>query len=145
MNDPLKEFGKRLRMLRKHYRYSQESLALACGLDRTYIGGIERGERNISLRNMCKIAEVLELPVPLLVDFDSEPPEEGMETIVYGRQKTKSVSEEDVVDFELASLEQRLKRMHEYVKNSYFAEGEDTILLDEGPDYKIVKIRRKHN
>jgi transcriptional regulator with XRE-family HTH domain len=56
-----KQFGERVRELRKQKGFSQESLALACGLDRTYIGGVERGERNISLINIYKIAEALRL------------------------------------------------------------------------------------
>ena len=54
-----KDFGDRLRKLRKPKELSQEALALACDLDRTYIGGVERGERNISLINIYKIAEAL--------------------------------------------------------------------------------------
>ena len=54
-----KQFGERVRELRKQKGFSQESLALVCGLDRTYIGGVERGERNISLINIYKIAEAL--------------------------------------------------------------------------------------
>ena len=52
-------FGERVRELRKQKGLSQEALALACDLDRTYIGGVERGERNISLINIHKIAEAL--------------------------------------------------------------------------------------
>ena len=54
-----KGFGERVRKIRKSKGYSQETLALMCGLDRTYIGGVERGERNISLINMHKIASAL--------------------------------------------------------------------------------------
>lgn len=54
-----KSFGLFLREIRKQKGFSQEGLALACGLDRTYIGGVERGERNISLRNIYKIANAL--------------------------------------------------------------------------------------
>ena len=54
-----KAFGARLRQVRKQKGFSQESLALACGLDRTYIGGVERGERNISLVNIHKIAAAI--------------------------------------------------------------------------------------
>jgi len=48
-----------VRELRKRKQLSQETLALACNLDRTYIGGVERGERNISLVIIHKIAEAL--------------------------------------------------------------------------------------
>jgi transcriptional regulator with XRE-family HTH domain len=54
-----KHFGERVRELRKQKGLSQEALALACELDRTYIGGVERGERNISLINIYKIAVAL--------------------------------------------------------------------------------------
>ncbi len=54
-----KDFGARLRSIRQRTGLSQEALALACGLDRTYIGGVERGERNISLVNIHKIANGL--------------------------------------------------------------------------------------
>lgn len=54
-----REFGERLRSIRQAKELSQEALALACELDRTYIGGVERGERNVSLLNICKIARAL--------------------------------------------------------------------------------------
>lgn len=54
-----KSFGERVRAIRKSKELSQETLALACDLDRTYIGGIERGERNISLVNIYKVADAL--------------------------------------------------------------------------------------
>jgi len=58
-----KAFGRRVRELRQEKGLSQEALALACHLDRTYIGGIERGERNVSLINIRKIAEGLGVSV----------------------------------------------------------------------------------
>ena len=58
-----KSFGERVRKLRKVKGLSQEALALACDLDRTYIGGIERGERNVSLINIQRIADALGVPV----------------------------------------------------------------------------------
>jgi ribosome-binding protein aMBF1 (putative translation factor) len=54
-----KNFGKRVRDIRRQKELSQEALALVCNLDRTYIGGVERGERNISLINIYKISEAL--------------------------------------------------------------------------------------
>jgi transcriptional regulator with XRE-family HTH domain len=57
--DILARFGRRLRDLRKARRFSQEAFAAECGLDRTYISGIERGRRNVSLRNIELIAKTL--------------------------------------------------------------------------------------
>lgn len=62
------EFGQRVRKLRRERGFSQESLALASGLDRTYVGGVERGERNISLINIYKIAYAIGTPVKELFE-----------------------------------------------------------------------------
>lgn len=59
----LKEFGQRVRELRKGQGYSQESFAAECGLDRTYMGGVERGERNLSLKNIYLVATTLGISV----------------------------------------------------------------------------------
>jgi transcriptional regulator with XRE-family HTH domain len=61
-------FGQRLRDLRKQHGFSQEQLALACGIDRTYVSGVERGVRNISLRNLEKLAQVLEVSLSELME-----------------------------------------------------------------------------
>jgi len=55
----LQAFGRRVRQLRSERGWSQERLAEECGLHRTYVGGIERGERNVSLVNIEKIASAL--------------------------------------------------------------------------------------
>jgi transcriptional regulator with XRE-family HTH domain len=55
----LVRFGNRVRELRKKKGLSQEGLALESGLDRSYVGGVERGERNISLENIEKLAKAL--------------------------------------------------------------------------------------
>lgn len=57
--DITKRFGERLRKLRTAKGLSQEAFAEKCDLDRTYISGIERGVRNISLRNIHAIATAL--------------------------------------------------------------------------------------
>jgi transcriptional regulator with XRE-family HTH domain len=62
-----RHFGRRIRRLRKERGLSQEDLALACDLDRSYIGGVERGERNVSLVNIHRIAGALDVePAELL-------------------------------------------------------------------------------
>jgi transcriptional regulator with XRE-family HTH domain len=59
MEDIRIRFGKALRRRRQRLGVSQEEFADMCGLDRTYIGGIERGERNVALVNIEKIAKAL--------------------------------------------------------------------------------------
>lgn len=61
--DILEGFGKRVRERRAKMGVSQEKFAAKCKLDRTYISGIERGKRNLSLRNIKIIAETLETTI----------------------------------------------------------------------------------
>lgn len=75
MEDPKILFGMRLRLLRKKRGWSQERLAFECNLDRTYVGGVERGERNIALLNICRLAKALNLPPRELLNF--KPIEKG--------------------------------------------------------------------
>ena len=65
----LRAFGARVRALRKAAGFSQEDFALEIGLDRTYMGGIERGERNVALLNICRIARGLKISASQLLDF----------------------------------------------------------------------------
>ncbi len=54
-------FGKAVRYCRKERGYSQEAFGDACGIDRSYMGGIERGERNVALVNVMKIIKTLNM------------------------------------------------------------------------------------
>lgn len=63
----LKHFGEMVRQIRKMRQLSQEDFAEKCGLHRTYIGGVERGERNVSLLNIIKMAQALDVDVADLV------------------------------------------------------------------------------
>jgi transcriptional regulator with XRE-family HTH domain len=58
-NDILARFGQQVRDRRTAAGLSQERLAAACGLDRTYLSGVELGKRNLSLRNIAAIADAL--------------------------------------------------------------------------------------
>ena len=63
MEDIRVRFGKAVRQRRQKLGVSQEAFADLCNLDRTYIGGIERGERNVALVNIEKIASALHIHV----------------------------------------------------------------------------------
>lgn len=72
--DVLKVFGDRVRAIRLHKGLSQEELARRAKIDRTYIGGIERGERNAGIKNVHRIADALGVPA---ADLFREGPIDG--------------------------------------------------------------------
>lgn len=73
----LQKLGQRLRSLRQDKGLSQEQLSFECGLHRTYISSVERGERNIAVINLCKIAKALDLSLAHLLNgldmYENEP------------------------------------------------------------------------
>lgn len=69
----LNQFGERLREARHEAGLSQEELAAQSALDRSYVGSVERGERNVSLVNIVKLADALDIsPSALLEDIRTE-------------------------------------------------------------------------
>jgi transcriptional regulator with XRE-family HTH domain len=66
--DPKSILGNTIRNLRVAYGISQEELAARADLHRTYIGGVERGERNVSLENIVKVARALKVSLARLLD-----------------------------------------------------------------------------
>lgn len=68
----LDEFGKRIRLLRTQRGLSQEELSFLTGFHRTYIGMVERGERNISLSNIAVFAKTFDTTISELFNFTSE-------------------------------------------------------------------------
>jgi transcriptional regulator with XRE-family HTH domain len=64
----LDAFGAAVRARRLELGMSQEDLAAACDLHRTYVGGIERGERNLSLLNIVRISRALDTGPPHLLE-----------------------------------------------------------------------------
>jgi len=61
VSDATKSLGANIREFRKKRGISQEALADLAGVHRTYLGGIERGERNVSLDNIVRIARALKI------------------------------------------------------------------------------------
>ncbi|MCL2875542.1 MAG: helix-turn-helix domain-containing protein [Betaproteobacteria bacterium] len=72
-NDPCSVFGLRLSEIRRSKGWSQERLAAESGLARSYVGGVERGQRNIALRNICKLAGALGMS-PSVLFVPPDPP-----------------------------------------------------------------------
>nr|AFD62194.1 XRE family transcriptional regulator [Psychrobacter sp. DAB_AL62B] len=60
-------FGKRVREVRKAKGISQEKLAEMAGIDRSYMGNIERGEKNITLKKIYEICDALQIDIKLLI------------------------------------------------------------------------------
>jgi transcriptional regulator with XRE-family HTH domain len=67
----LKRLGARIRELRSTRKWTQEDLAGECGLDRSYISGLEVGRRNPTYLNLLKIAKSLNIPLVALLDFSA--------------------------------------------------------------------------
>jgi transcriptional regulator with XRE-family HTH domain len=67
-----KQFGRKVRELRVARRMSQEELADRAGMHRTYLGGIERGERNPSLKNITAVARALGVSLSELFSFNNQ-------------------------------------------------------------------------
>ena len=76
----IEEFGKRIRQLRTERNLSQEELSFLTGFHRTYIGMVERGERNISLANIGVFAKAFDLTVSELLRFENEPAGKAYQT-----------------------------------------------------------------
>jgi transcriptional regulator with XRE-family HTH domain len=68
MSDILKKVGNNLKKYREIKSITQEELSRICGLHRNYIGSVERGERNISIKSMEKIAQGLNIKVERLLE-----------------------------------------------------------------------------
>lgn len=64
------KFGNRVRELRLSLGLSQEELAARAGVHRTYVGMVERAEKNITLENIEKLANALEIPIYKLMNLD---------------------------------------------------------------------------
>lgn len=72
LTDPRVLFGLRLAEVRRARGLSQERLALESGIARSYLGGVERGQRNIALLNIYRLADALEVPPASLLEPPSD-------------------------------------------------------------------------
>jgi transcriptional regulator with XRE-family HTH domain len=71
-SDARRVFAKRLRQIRQVRGLSQEALADLASLHRTYVGSVERGERNVSIDNMERLAKALEVDIVELLKDEPE-------------------------------------------------------------------------
>jgi transcriptional regulator with XRE-family HTH domain len=78
MNVELLKLGLRIRVSRKKLGWNQKQFSRLCGLDRSYFGGVERGERNLTFSSLCQICTGLKCDIaavtngiPLLIDVVS--------------------------------------------------------------------------
>jgi transcriptional regulator with XRE-family HTH domain len=78
MNVELLKLGLRIRVSRKKLGWNQKQFSRLCGLDRSYFGGVERGERNLTFSSLCQICAGLKCDIaavtngiPLLIDVVS--------------------------------------------------------------------------
>lgn len=86
--DIRRRVGNRIRALRKRRGWSQEELGARASLHSTYIGGIERGERNVSLLNLAKIAQALQIEMAELLTFPfDEPAERTLRELLGGQDQ----------------------------------------------------------
>ena len=109
MNDLLVLLGKRVHELRAVKKWSQEEFAHISGLHRTYIGQIERGEKNISFNNLLKVAGVLGVTLSALL----EGLEQGSAANLKSAQLETGRSKETAHDqLETLKLVKRLKMQH---------------------------------
>jgi len=102
MKDIKKSFGSKVRYYRKKQDLTQWTLADKANLHYTYIGAIERGEKNITLENIFKIANALNVSIVELLDFsqpvsEKKKPDELMKSKIYKILKNKTEKEMDKI------------------------------------------------
>jgi len=68
MNVELLKLGWRIRVSRKKLGWSQKDFSSLCGLDRSYFGGVERGERNLTFSSLCQICTGLNCDIAAVTD-----------------------------------------------------------------------------
>jgi transcriptional regulator with XRE-family HTH domain len=118
VNDPLiQRLGQRIRELRNQKGWSQEEFADVCGVHRTYMGHLERGEKNLSFRSIMRVASALEIPLSMLFSgIESAEPETGAPGPRRGRPSigtNQATLDRSRLRKELATLERSIRSLKE--------------------------------
>lgn len=112
------QLGNKIRELRKARGYSQEQFAPICGLDRTYIAGVESGKRNITIENAQKLANALNVSMSELFDF-TQPIHKTFIVTINGEEFILEASKE---------LTPEIKEEIEIIARLAFDEDDSTLL-----------------
>ena len=141
MNDLLERLGKRVQALRAAKGWSQEEFAHICGLHRTYVGQIERAEKNISFENLTKLSTALGITLAELLS--------GLEAGSLAAPKRadfKAASEIELRALEVQRLTRRLNHQQAAVQKTV-RELEDAVSGDgstvDVPKKRTAKPKKK--
>lgn len=115
VNDLLKRLGQRIRELRNEKGWSQEEFADVCGVHRTYMGHLERGEKNLSFRSIMRVASALDVPLSVLFSgIETAELETGVSGMSRGRfriGKSQATFDRGRLLKEVATLERTLRTL----------------------------------
>jgi transcriptional regulator with XRE-family HTH domain len=113
----LQRLGQRIRELRNQKGWSQEEFADVCGVHRTYMGHLERGEKNLSFRSIMRVAAALEVPLSVLFkEIESAEPETGVSGPRRARPsigKNQATLDRNRLRKELATMERSIHSLKE--------------------------------
>ncbi|MBI4446894.1 MAG: helix-turn-helix transcriptional regulator [Acidobacteria bacterium] len=121
--------GERVRYLRNSLGWSQEKLGEEAGMHPTYVGGIERGERNVSLENLAKLAEAFHITLSELLNFPDEPPSSGKDELrsrIRRLLKRRDVAAKKFLtdlDEDLLNLRRKLHELERLVEDDETRDG----------------------
>lgn len=111
MGSPLQVLGARIRDLRKARGWSQERFADICGVHRTYMGHLERGEKNVSFNTLSRLADSLGITIAELVSEDAK----TFKNLRTGRRKSEAAKRTDL-DRTIRILKERTANLEETAK-----------------------------
>ena len=96
MNDITLKIGNRIKQLRNARGISQEELSLASGLNRAFLGQLERGEKNATVRTVDKICNALEISLHEFFSFEADQVDRTTDTFIKLSSMFKELREEEI-------------------------------------------------